>query len=88
MSGRKPKAESRSEELRQALVAWQQMPEGKRPSLRQLARERGTSHQLLSHLLEGLEGWRRNKGWSSSVPTQQPRVCRLRRRWSGATGPG
>jgi hypothetical protein len=38
------------------------MPEGKRPSLRQLARERGTSHQLLSHLLEGLEGWRRNKG--------------------------
>jgi len=36
--GRKPKEESRAEELRQALLAWKQTPEDLRPSLRALAR--------------------------------------------------
>lgn len=56
MRGRKPKQESRGTEIRARLAGWKQMPES-RPSLRTLARELGTSHQLLSHYLEGLEKW-------------------------------
>jgi hypothetical protein len=55
--GRKPNQESRSAELRRRLIAWKQIPESQRPSLRALACELGTSHQLLSHLLNGLEAW-------------------------------
>jgi hypothetical protein len=55
--GRKPNQESRSAEFRRRLIAWRQIPESHRPSLRTLARELGTSHQLLSHLLVGLETW-------------------------------
>jgi hypothetical protein len=58
MSGRKPKQESRSAEFRQRLIAWKRTPESLRPSLRALARELGTSHQLLKHYLDGLEKWR------------------------------
>src|ERR1017187_2425250 len=57
MSGRKPKLESRSAEFRERLVAWRQAPGVLRPSLRALAREVGTSHQLLKHYLDGLEKW-------------------------------
>jgi len=32
-----------------------------RPSLRALATELGTSHQLLKHYLDGLEKWKRDK---------------------------
>jgi hypothetical protein len=56
--GRKPNRESRSAEFRRRLIAWKQIPESHRPSLRTVARELGTSHQLLSHLLVGLEKWR------------------------------
>jgi hypothetical protein len=56
-SGRRPKHESRAAELRQKLVAWKRTPEPLRPSLRELARELGTSHQLLQHYLDGLEEW-------------------------------
>jgi hypothetical protein len=55
--GRKPASESRAAELRQRLILWKQMPESVRPSLRALARELGTSHQLLEHYLDGLEIW-------------------------------
>jgi hypothetical protein len=55
--GRKPNRESRSAEFRRGLIAWKQIPESQRPSLRALACELGTSHQLLSHLLVGLEKW-------------------------------
>jgi transcriptional regulator with XRE-family HTH domain len=55
--GRKPKYDSRATELRQRLLVWKQSPEGLRPSLRELARELGTSHQLLSHYLKGLDDW-------------------------------
>jgi hypothetical protein len=55
--GRKPNRESRSAEFRRRLIAWKQIPESHRPSLRALACELGTSHQLLSHLLGGLEKW-------------------------------
>jgi hypothetical protein len=56
--GRKPNQESRSAEFRRRLIAWKQIPESHRPSLTALACELGTSHQLLSHLLNGLEKWR------------------------------
>jgi hypothetical protein len=56
--GRKPNQESRSAEFRRRLIGWKQIPESHRPSLRTLARDLGTSHQLLSHLLNGLEKWR------------------------------
>jgi hypothetical protein len=55
--GRKPARESRAAELRQRLIAWRQAPESLRPSLRALAGELGTSHQLLKHYLDGLEEW-------------------------------
>ena len=57
-AGRKPKEESRATELRQALIEWQETPKSSRPSLRALAAELGTSHQLLKHYLDGLEKWR------------------------------
>jgi hypothetical protein len=56
--GRKTRQESRSAEFRQRLLIWKQTPEGCRPSLRTLARQMGTSHQLLGHYLIGLEKWR------------------------------
>jgi hypothetical protein len=59
--GRRPEGESRSSEFRQRLIAWKQTPVAFRPSLRALARELGTSHQLLSHYLSVLEEWRREK---------------------------
>jgi len=57
MRGRKPKQDSRVEEIRAKLAAWKQMPESSRPSLRALARDLGTSHQLLSHYLERWGKW-------------------------------
>lgn len=57
MRGRKPVYASRATELRQRLVVWKQIPESSRPSLRALARELGTSHQLLRHYLDRLEKW-------------------------------
>jgi hypothetical protein len=57
MSGRKTKHESRAAELQAKLAVWNQTAESARPSLRGLARELGTSHQLLSHYLAGLEEW-------------------------------
>ncbi len=57
MRGRKTKQESRATEFRQRLVGWSRVPESARPSLRALAFELGTSHQLLQHYLRGLEKW-------------------------------
>jgi hypothetical protein len=57
MRGRKPKYESRATEFRRRLIVWKQTPKSMRPSLRALAREIGTSHQLLEHYLKGLEEW-------------------------------
>ena len=57
-SGRKPAQDSRATEFRRELIEWKQTPESSRPSLRELARMLGTSHQLLKHYLDGLEKWR------------------------------
>jgi hypothetical protein len=56
-AGRKPKEESRAMELRQALIAWKRIPEAVRPSLRFLAAQLQTNHQLLSHFLGTLDEW-------------------------------
>jgi hypothetical protein len=45
-------------EIREKLVGWKQAPASSRPSLRALAREQGTSHELLRHYLAGLEKWK------------------------------
>lgn len=52
MRGRKPKQESRAAEIRARLAEWKRMPEFSRLSLRALARELSTTHQLLSYLEE------------------------------------
>ncbi len=49
--GRKPADESRARILRARLVVWKQTPESQRVSLRTLAAELGTSHQLLAFYL-------------------------------------
>src|ERR1700693_33694 len=61
--GRKPKTKSRASEIRQRLLAWKQSPESLRPSLRALALELGTSHQLLKHYSDGLEKWQAKEYW-------------------------
>jgi len=57
MRGRKPRYESRATELRQRLVVWKQTPIALRPSLREITGELGTSHQILSYYLRGLDTW-------------------------------
>jgi hypothetical protein len=63
VSGRKPAHESRATEFRHSLTAWKRTPESSRPSLRALARELGTSHQLLTFHLERLDQWQANEYW-------------------------
>jgi len=57
--GRKPASESRAPEIRARLLTWKQTPEWQRISLRALALELGTSHQLLSVYLKGLNDWQK-----------------------------
>jgi len=63
MRGRKPAAESRGSEIRARLTEWVRKPEFSRPSLRALARELGTSHQLLSFYLKNLHKWQSKEHW-------------------------
>jgi hypothetical protein len=55
-AGRKPRHQSRGQELHQQLSAWKSRL-GLRPSLRRLAHELGTSHQLLGHYLKTWTKW-------------------------------
>jgi hypothetical protein len=59
--GRKPADESNAKAIRTRLVSWQQAPEAQRPSLRALAQELGTTHQLLSFYLKGLSKWQQQE---------------------------
>ncbi len=63
MSGRKSAQESRATEFRPKLMEWKRTPQSSRPSLRALARELGTSHQLLAFYLSGLGEWRAKEYW-------------------------
>jgi len=56
-SGRPPAYESRAAEFRRRLIVWKQTPESMRPSLRALAGELGTSHQILVYHLNRLDRW-------------------------------
>ena len=55
--GRKATSESRAAEIRGRLLAWKQTPESQRISLRALASQMGTSHQLLSFYLRRWDHW-------------------------------
>jgi hypothetical protein len=55
--GRKPASESRAAEIRTKLLVWKQTPEFQRISLRALASEIGTSHQLLNFYLKRWDKW-------------------------------
>ena len=59
--GRKPASESRATEIRVRLMAWRQTPEAFRSSLRGLAAEIGTSHQLLSFYLRRWDRWQQKE---------------------------
>ena len=63
MRGRKLKPESRGTEIRAKLAEWKRTPESSRPSLRALACDLGTSHQLLSFYLKDLGKWQRAEYW-------------------------
>lgn len=56
-SGRRPANQSRGAELRAGLASWMRIPEDKRISLRGLAKQLGTSHQLLNSFLRGWDRW-------------------------------
>jgi hypothetical protein len=55
--GRKRISESRATEIRARLAEWKQIPEPIRISLRALAAEMGTSHQLLAFYLRRWDMW-------------------------------
>jgi hypothetical protein len=74
MSGRKPKQESRAAEFRQGLIAWKRSSESSRQSLRALARELGTSHQLLGHYLDGLEKWQHMEHYRKATE-ESDQIC-------------
>jgi hypothetical protein len=59
--GRKPACESNAAAIRIRLVSWSQAPKAQRPSLRALAKELGTTHQLLSFHLKGLSKWQQQE---------------------------
>lgn len=55
--GRRPASESKAALIRATLWTWRQTPREQRVSLRALAVELGTSHQLLSFYLRDLDRW-------------------------------
>jgi hypothetical protein len=59
--GRRPANESRAAAIRARLLVWKQTPESQRISLRALAGELGTSHQLLSSYLRGWDKWQQKE---------------------------
>lgn len=59
--GRKRSGESRAAEIRARLMVWNRTSEAARGSLRALAAEIGTSHQLLSFYLRRLDQWQANE---------------------------
>jgi hypothetical protein len=80
MRGRKVKQESRAVEFRQRLVAWSLVPGFARPSLRALARELGTSHQLLQHYLDGLQEWECKEGYHRAKEKSEKKAAEIRAR--------
>jgi hypothetical protein len=61
--GRKAATETRAEEFRARLTVWKQTPKEQRVTLRALAAELGTSHQLLCAYLRRLDKWQGKEYW-------------------------
>jgi hypothetical protein len=80
MKGRKKKQESRAAEFRERLMVWKRTPESLRPSLRALARELSTSHQLLQHYLDGLEEWECKERYQRAKDKAQKKAVEIRAR--------
>ena len=76
--GRKRKQDSRADELRLKLIAWKEIPESLRPSLRALAAETGASHQLLSFFLKDLEEWQARDRYYRAKKSAQARAEEIR----------
>jgi hypothetical protein len=73
--GRKPANESRAAEIRTRLLVWKRTPSPQRVSLRALATEIGTSHQLLSFHLRRLEKWQIKEYYrrkAQEIPDNRP----------------
>jgi hypothetical protein len=79
-AGRKPREKSRADEFRQSLMVWRETPVPRRPSLRELARELGTSHQLLKHYLDGLEEWECKSRYQRAKETVEREAAEIRAR--------
>ena len=75
--GRKHTAASRALEIRARLQIWRATPESQRPTLRALAAEMQTSHQLLGVYLRGLDEW-----LAKQCEAQASAICKK----SGAEG--
>ena len=80
MKGRKKKQESRAAEFRGRLIVWKRTPESLRPSLRVLARELSTSHQLLQHYLDGMEEWECKERYQKAKEKAQKKAVEIRAR--------
>lgn len=72
--GRKPTSESRAPEIRARLMEWKQTPKSFRSSLRALAADMGTSHQLLSFYLQRLDEWQ-DKRQGTEYERQENAIC-------------
>jgi hypothetical protein len=73
--GRKPASESRAAEIRTRLLVWKKTPNPQRISLRTLATEIGTSHQLLSFHLRRLDEWQMKEYYrkkAQEIPDNRP----------------
>ena len=73
--GRKPASQSRAPEIRTKLLKWKETPNPQRISLRALAAEIGTSHQLLSFHLRRLEEWQLREHYrrkAQEIPDNRP----------------
>jgi hypothetical protein len=83
--GRRRANESNAAAIRTRLVAWRQTPESQRPSLRALAVELGTSHQLLSFYLQGLDKWQKAE-YEWRVKEIRDRATAENRHWPALAG--
>ena len=79
-AGRKPRQRSRADEFRQSLIVWRETPVSSRPSLRALARELGTSHQLLKHYLDELAEWECKARYQRAKETAEREAAEIRAR--------
>ncbi len=78
--GRKPAGKSMAAEIRAKLIVWHQTPEPRRPSLRALAAEMRTSHQLLSYHLARYDEWRPRDGEDPLTAALGTTLAKMRRK--------